>query len=76
MAQGDPGEAIVKAATNGHFDAIFMSLRGEYRRKDTMVMAPNTSYVLANAPCRVILGFPPKTILQTNGDSEPTAVHT
>jgi amino acid transporter len=62
VAAGDPGPAIVKAATEGNFDAIFMSLRGEYRKRDTMVLAPTTSYVLAHAPCRVILGFPPKTI--------------
>jgi len=68
VKQGDPGEAIVKAATEGKFDAIFMSLRGEYRRRDTMVMAPTTSYILAHAPCRVILGFPPKTI-RPQGDA-------
>ena len=34
-----------------------MSLRGEYRALDTMVMATNTRYVLSHAPCRVILGF-------------------
>ncbi|HEY2155230.1 MAG TPA: universal stress protein, partial [Isosphaeraceae bacterium] len=62
VAAGDPGPAIVQAAADGKFDAIFMSLRGEYRKRDTMVMAPTTSYVLAHAPCRVILGFPPKTI--------------
>jgi len=59
---GDPGPQIVKAAAEGKYDAIFMSLRGEYRKRDTMVMAPTTSYVLQHAPCRVILGFPPKSI--------------
>jgi nucleotide-binding universal stress UspA family protein len=62
VASGDPGPQIVQAATDGKFDAIFMSLRGEYRKRDTMVMAPTTSYVLQHAPCRVILGFPPKSI--------------
>jgi amino acid transporter/nucleotide-binding universal stress UspA family protein len=62
VAEGDPGPQIVKVATEGNFDAIFMSLRGEYRKRDTMVMAPTTSYVLQHAPCRVILGFPPKSI--------------
>ncbi len=62
VSGGDPGPAIVQVAEEGHYDAIFMSLRGEYRKRDTMVMAPTTSYVLAHAPCRVILGFPPKTI--------------
>ena len=40
-----------------------MSLRGEYRALDTIVMATNTRYVLQNAPCRVILGFAPKSIV-------------
>ena len=62
VVEGDPGAEIVKAATAGRFDAIFMSLRGEYRALDTMVMATNTRYVLQNAPCRVILGFAPKSI--------------
>jgi amino acid transporter/nucleotide-binding universal stress UspA family protein len=62
VASGDPGPQIVQAATDGKFDAIFMSLRGEYRKRDTMVMAPTTTYVLQHAPCRVILGFPPKSI--------------
>jgi nucleotide-binding universal stress UspA family protein len=62
IAVGDPGPAIVKAAMEGNFDAIFMSLRGEYRKRDTTLMAPTTSYVLQHAPCRVILGFPPKSI--------------
>jgi amino acid transporter len=81
IAHGDPGEEIVKAATDGHFDAIFMSLRGDYRRKDTMVLATNTSYILAHAPCRVILGFPPKAMLhavttatETGSPSEPPVV--
>ncbi len=73
IAAGDPGPAIVKAATEGNFDAIFMSLRGEYRKRDTMVMAPTTSYVLQHAPCRVILGFPPKSIRPAG---EPAGVRT
>ena len=51
-----------------------MSLRGEYRALDTIVMATNTRYVLQNAPCRVILGFAPKSIqaIPTAGASAPT----
>ena len=47
-----------------------MSLRGVYRRGDTTAFASNTRYVLENAPCRVILGFAPKSIpsaSQSNG---------
>ena len=62
VASGDPGREIVRAAVEGKFDAIFMSLRGEYRRRDTASLAANTRYVLENAPCRVILGFAPKSI--------------
>ena len=62
VVEGEPGAEIVKAANAGKFDAIFMSLRGEYRALDTMVFAPNTRFVLQNAPCRVILGFAPKSI--------------
>jgi amino acid transporter/nucleotide-binding universal stress UspA family protein len=64
VARGEPGPEIVRAAVAGQFDAIFMSLRGEYRRRDTVALAPNTRYVLENAPCRVILGFAPKSIPQ------------
>ena len=39
-----------------------MSLRGVYRRGDTTAFASNTRYVLEHAPCRVILGFAPKSI--------------
>ena len=67
IAQGQPGAAIVRAAQEGKFDAIFLSLRGEYRRGDTSMVAPNTRYVLEHAPCRVILGYPPKTIQQAAG---------
>ena len=56
------GPEIVRAAVEGKFDAIFMSLRGVYRRGDTTAFASNTRYVLENAPCRVILGFAPKSI--------------
>jgi amino acid transporter/nucleotide-binding universal stress UspA family protein len=59
---GEAGEAIVAEAVEGKFDAIFMSLRGVYRRGDTSAFASNTRYVLENAPCRVILGFAPKSI--------------
>jgi amino acid transporter/nucleotide-binding universal stress UspA family protein len=62
VLEGEPGPMIVKTALEGKYDAIFMSLRGEYRALDTMVMATNTRYVLQNAPCRVILGFAPKSI--------------
>jgi hypothetical protein len=62
VVQGEPGPMIVKTAQEGQYDAIFMSLRGEYRALDTIVMATNTRYVLQNAPCRVILGFAPKSI--------------
>jgi amino acid transporter/nucleotide-binding universal stress UspA family protein len=62
MAHGDAGEEIVREAVEGKFDAVFMSLRGVYRRGDTSAFASNTRYVLENAPCRVILGFAPKSI--------------
>jgi nucleotide-binding universal stress UspA family protein len=61
-AQGEAGEQIVRIAVAEKVDAIFMSLRGEYRRGDTTAFASNTRYVLEHAPCRVILGFAPKTI--------------
>ena len=62
VVRGEPGPELVRAAVEGKFDAIFMSLRGEYRRHDTQHLASNTRYVLENAPCRVILGFAPKSI--------------
>ena len=62
VAHGEAGPEIVRAAVEGKFDAIFMSLRGVYRRGDTTAFASNTRYVLENAPCRVILGFAPKSI--------------
>jgi amino acid transporter/nucleotide-binding universal stress UspA family protein len=62
VAYGEAGPEIVRAAVDGKFDAIFMSLRGVYRRGDTTAFASNTRYVLENAPCRVILGFAPKSI--------------
>ncbi len=62
VARGEAGPEIVRAAVDGKFDAIFMSLRGVYRRGDTTAFASNTRYVLENAPCRVILGFAPKSI--------------
>jgi nucleotide-binding universal stress UspA family protein len=62
VARGAAGPEIVKAAVDGKFDAIFMSLRGVYRRGDTTAFASNTRYVLEHAPCRVILGFAPKSI--------------
>jgi amino acid transporter/nucleotide-binding universal stress UspA family protein len=62
VARGEAGPEIVKAAVDGKFDAIFMSLRGVYRRGDTTAFASNTRYVLEHAPCRVILGFAPKSI--------------
>jgi amino acid transporter/nucleotide-binding universal stress UspA family protein len=62
VARGEPGPEIVRAAVEGKVDAIFMSLRGVYRRGDTTAFASNTRYVLEHAPCRVILGFAPKSI--------------
>ncbi len=62
VARGEAGPEIVRAAIEGKFDAIFMSLRGVYRRGDTTAFASNTRYVLEHAPCRVILGFAPKSI--------------
>jgi hypothetical protein len=67
VARGEAGPEIVRVAVEGKFDAIFMSLRGEYRRRDTASFATNTRYVLEHAPCRVILGFAPKTIRPYNG---------
>lgn len=72
-ARGQAGQEIVRAAVAGKFDAIFMSLRGVYRRGDTSALAPNTRYVLENAPCRVILGFAPKSIPAGAADPEPPA---
>jgi amino acid transporter/nucleotide-binding universal stress UspA family protein len=62
VVRGEPGPEIVRAAVEGKFDAVFMSLRGVYRRGDTSAFASNTRYVLEHAPCRVILGFAPKSI--------------
>jgi amino acid transporter/nucleotide-binding universal stress UspA family protein len=73
VVQGDPGPQIVRIAQEGKFDAIFLSLRGDYRARDTVVTASTTRYVLEHAPCRVILGFAPKTIAQSSGVSAPTA---
>src|SRR5947209_13890658 len=39
VARGQAGPAIVRAAIDGRFDAIFMSLRGVYRRGDTTAFA-------------------------------------
>ncbi len=71
VIQGDPGPLIVRTALEGHYDAIFLSLRGDYRARDTVVTASTTRYVLEHAPCRVILGFAPKTIAQTGAASTP-----
>jgi len=73
VARGEPGPEIVRAAVEGKFDAIFMSLRGVYRRGDTSAVASNTRYVLEHAPCRVILGFAPKSIPTPPADSQPKA---
>src|SRR5262249_36732941 len=62
VARGHAGQVIVNEAIEGRYDAIFMSLRGVYRRGDTSAFASNTRYVLEKAPCRVILGFAPKSI--------------
>ena len=73
VARGDPGPEIVRAAVEGKFDAIFMSLRGVYRRGDTTAFASNTRYVLEHAPCRVILGFAPKSIPNPTASAKPEA---
>ena len=49
VARGEAGPEIVRAAVEGKFDAIFMSLRGVYRRGDTSAFASNTRYVLEHA---------------------------
>jgi nucleotide-binding universal stress UspA family protein len=68
VARGEPGREIVRLAVEGKFDAIFLSLRGAYRRRDTVALAPNTRYVLEHAPCRVILGFAPKSVAGKGGE--------
>jgi amino acid transporter/nucleotide-binding universal stress UspA family protein len=73
IARGAAGPEIVRAAVEGKFDAIFMSLRGVYRRGDTTAFASNTRYVLEHAPCRVILGFAPKSIPAPPADRQPGA---
>ncbi len=73
VARGEAGPEIVRAAIEGKFDAIFMSLRGVYRRGDTTAFASNTRYVLEHAPCRVILGFAPKSIPTPPADARPGA---
>jgi nucleotide-binding universal stress UspA family protein len=73
VAHGEAGPEIVRAAVDGKFDAIFMSLRGVYRRGDTTAFASNTRYVLENAPCRVILGFAPKSIPTSSSPTNPGA---
>lgn len=73
VARGEPGPVLVKTALEGRYDAIFMSLRGEYRALDTIVMATNTRYVLQHAPCRVILGFAPKSIQSAGVSSDPAS---
>ena len=62
---------IVQAAVEGKFDAIFMSLRGEYRRRDTDGPSPNTRYVLRTPPAGSSSGFAPKSIPQAK-DPAPT----
>jgi amino acid transporter/nucleotide-binding universal stress UspA family protein len=74
VAHGEAGPEIVRAAVEGKSDAIFMSLRGVYRRGDTTAFASNTRYVLEHAPCRVILGFAPKSI-PTSPASDPRREH-
>ncbi len=69
VLRGEAGPQIVKAALEGKYDVIFMSLRGEYRRLDTTVLATTTRYVLQHAPCRVILGFAPKSIAQPENNA-------
>ena len=71
VLRGEPGPVLVKIALEGKYDAIFMSLRGEYRALDTIVLATNTRYVLQNAPCRVILGFAPKSIQPLDAPAPP-----
>ena len=74
VARGEAGPEIVRAAIDGKFDAIFMSLRGVYRRGDTTAFASNTRYVLEHAPCRVILGFAPKSIPPTQPEGKAAPV--
>ncbi len=73
VARGEAGPEIVRTAIEGKFDAIFMSLRGVYRRGDTTAFASNTRYVLEHAPCRVILGFAPKSIPAPPAEDRPLA---
>jgi amino acid transporter/nucleotide-binding universal stress UspA family protein len=73
VSRGEAGPEIVRAAVEGKFDAIFMSLRGVYRRGDTTAFASNTRYVLEHAPCRVILGFAPKSIPAPQAPAKPVA---
>jgi amino acid transporter/nucleotide-binding universal stress UspA family protein len=70
---GDPGPQIVRIAQEGKYDAIFLSLRGDYRARDTIVTATTTRYILEHAPCRVNLGFAPKTIAQSSGVTTPVS---
>jgi amino acid transporter/nucleotide-binding universal stress UspA family protein len=72
VVRGHAGQEIVAEAIDGRYDAIFMSLRGVYRRGDTTAFASNTRYVLENAPCRVILGFAPKSIPAPESGNGPT----
>ena len=72
VMRGDAGPRLVQAALEGKHDAIFMSLRGEYRALDTMVLAATTRYVLQHAPCRVVLGFAPKSIQPQRGSLAST----
>src|SRR5262249_45379939 len=61
LARGEAGPEIVRAAVDGKFDVIFMGLGGVCRRGATTASASNPGYVLENPPCRVILGFAPKS---------------
>ncbi len=72
VMRGEAGPRLVQAALDGKHDAIFMSLRGEYRALDTMVLAATTRYVLQHAPCRVVLGFAPKSIQPQRGSVAST----
>ena len=70
VARGEAGPGNRPDRGRRQFDAIFMSLRGVYRRGDTTAFASNTRYVLEHAPCRVILGFAPKSIPVAPADAK------
>src|SRR5262249_57550370 len=50
LAQGEAGPEIVRAAVDGKFDAILMSLRGIYLPADATAFPPNSPRVPDNSP--------------------------